>query len=1062
MAIFHRHRYPSFWAPQRVPTEPFELDYSHPDAQGLIGFWPLAGSWQEYGHNGLTLVPSGSTTWSALPSGPALTVASGSWMSSASNLSTATWTSGTVIWGMTPITAYNAGTTRGLWSIEDTGANQQLAAQVFSDNNWYVGWYDASTETRASVAASTSNWTVGVFAIYACTWSPANGTRFYRNGVQLASNAGAPHTHAITQPWRINAYGATLSSTSAGNVTYSGMRVYAREFTPAQILRSTVTEPYALLRPVARRAYRGPPPAGPPTGALNLTQDSQTLAATGTVPLTSGTLNLTQANQTLSAAGGPVVSIGSGTPVIPSPSCVLLLHTDGLDTFGRFIDSSPSVHFLTATSTTVSATAKFGSGAASFNSSSAYIDTNNATDFNFGAGQFTIEAWVYLTGSLSSTPVIAAQLLGSGSNNGWSLYLNATRVNLDYSINGTSIFTLVGTYTLPSNTWVHIAVDRDASNNLRFYANGTVLNTITTAVTFFPSTQSCLIGNDSGLAHAFAGYLDEIRITKGRAMYGGAFTPPTSPFSVSNTVLLVHADGTNGSTTFIDSSMSANTLTAIASAQISTTTPKFGTGAVNIPTNLSAVDTGNATDFNFNDGPFTIDAWVYPTSLSSAQTAIISQWTSVSGNLGWKFVLSDTTISFIFTSSGSSGISWGAAYTVTLNTWTHIAIDREPNASQVRFYVNGVQVNATFNSGTFIFPSTLKCQIGNDGNNLAFPGYLDEIRVSKGVARFNGNFTPPATAYLPDFTVGITQSDQTLSAAGTVATVGAVTGTLTATQANQTLVAAATLLAGGTLARTQADQTLAATGALLAGGALNTTEALDTIVAAGGPRVTGTLNVAQAPNTILATAGDIVAGAVIVSQAAQTLAATGTVPIGLTATLGLAQAAQALVAAGGVLAQGALSQLQASHTLVATGASPTSGGLNQLQANHTLGAFAGLAITGRLTRSQTAQTLIARGSSGIGPSAGGVVVTQEPQSYAGIASLGYPQDPQTLIATGIVGGLAGILDLLQASQILLGSAFVVTGFGGNLARTQDLQTLVAAGTVAGTASSVEARVLVLA
>ena len=212
---------------------------------------------------------------------------------------------------------------------------------------------------------------------------------------------------------------------------------------------------------------------------------------------------------------------------------VLLVHCDGANGSTTFTDASPSAHTLTRVITVVStASPKFGTGAASFTAAS-WIESNNAADFNLGAGQFTIEAWAYFTAAFSGIQAIVAQF-GGATNLGW--FFGSTQANelsLTYSTTGsnTAKIGLSLTFTPTLNTWHHLAVDRDASNTVRFYLNGAVIASTAAAVTIFPSTQLLRIGNDQNGNRGFPGMLDEIRVTIGLAQYAGAFTPPTAPFN---------------------------------------------------------------------------------------------------------------------------------------------------------------------------------------------------------------------------------------------------------------------------------------------------------------------------------------------------------------------------------------------------------------------------------------------------------------------------------------------------------------------------------------------------
>jgi hypothetical protein len=217
---------------------------------------------------------------------------------------------------------------------------------------------------------------------------------------------------------------------------------------------------------------------------------------------------------------------------------VLLCHCDGASGSTTFTDET-GFHLLTPTGVTVNTAApKFGTGAADFTSGSgAFINTGS--NETFGAGPFTVEAWGYLTSAPSGVQIIAGTYVGS-SNLGWDFGFVSGPLAFYYTLDGSTNLNVGGAYTPALNTWIHFAVDRDASNVLRVYANGAVIASATVAGTLFPTTRTVYLGNDNNLSRAFPGRLDEIRITYGVAQYGGAFTPPSAPFTApapsSNTV----------------------------------------------------------------------------------------------------------------------------------------------------------------------------------------------------------------------------------------------------------------------------------------------------------------------------------------------------------------------------------------------------------------------------------------------------------------------------------------------------------------------------------------------
>jgi len=221
---------------------------------------------------------------------------------------------------------------------------------------------------------------------------------------------------------------------------------------------------------------------------------------------------------------------------------VLLIHADGANGSTTFTDVSPSGHTLGAFGASVSTTSpKFGSGSVVISTSAAQIiqvDANTA-DWNFGSGQFTIEAWAYFTSAPTGSSIhgVVTQFGGS-SNLGFFFGQVQGALNFHYSTTGSDNSIVGAAYTPPLNQWIHLAVDRDASNVTRIYRDGVIHASATVSASLFASTRAMTVGNDNGNARGFPGNLDEIRITKGLARYGGAFTPPTAPFIDLDTNML--------------------------------------------------------------------------------------------------------------------------------------------------------------------------------------------------------------------------------------------------------------------------------------------------------------------------------------------------------------------------------------------------------------------------------------------------------------------------------------------------------------------------------------------
>lgn len=218
----------------------------------------------------------------------------------------------------------------------------------------------------------------------------------------------------------------------------------------------------------------------------------------------------------------------------------------------------------------------------------------------------------------------------------------------------------------------------------------------------------------------------------GLTVYGS--TPP-------GVVSLLHMDGTNNSTTFTDSAPSPRTYTA-SSAVISTAQSKFG-GASGYFNGAASLTTPDGYRFEFAKGPFTIELWAYPTSVTGTH-ALVGKTDPV-GFSPYLIYQSGANLYFYASSVGGAWDVCNATSigTVALNTWVHIAVVR--SGSTFYTFKNGV-LQGTCSSSSELWNNSYPFTIGSGGGPY-FNGYIDEVRVSKDIARWTSNFTPPTSAY---------------------------------------------------------------------------------------------------------------------------------------------------------------------------------------------------------------------------------------------------------------------------------------------------------------------------
>ena len=219
----------------------------------------------------------------------------------------------------------------------------------------------------------------------------------------------------------------------------------------------------------------------------------------------------------------------------------------------------------------------------------------------------------------------------------------------------------------------------------------------------------------------------------------------------NNVSLLLHCDGSNGSTTFTDNSPTPKTVTANGGAQISTAQSKFGGSSMYLTGAGSYLSTPSVPDLLFGSGDFTAEAWVRPSAISSSQK-IVGVWSDTTGTgFSWKLgILGTGYLYFSYSTTGGNGFSVSAtSQQISANAWSHVAAVR--SGTTIYLFVDGVLAgSATGVSATFFGTSASKLlEIGRDGAGTTeyFNGYIDDLRITKSVARYTGNFTPPAAAF---------------------------------------------------------------------------------------------------------------------------------------------------------------------------------------------------------------------------------------------------------------------------------------------------------------------------
>lgn len=215
--------------------------------------------------------------------------------------------------------------------------------------------------------------------------------------------------------------------------------------------------------------------------------------------------------------------------------------------------------------------------------------------------------------------------------------------------------------------------------------------------------------------------------------------------------LLLHMDGVNGSTTFTDSSGYANSMTNI-NAVISTTTKAFGPSSGNFNGSAAVYVpalSGGIFDLGSTGAPWTIEGWMYVPSGTAAGNIIFGLSNLALGQEPIQLFVGISGPNYIL-SGTVAGAGVSSPGNIAPNTWTHFALVGD--GALTVCYTNGVGgtvvTYAAFNIAAGGFNFTVGAQGVSGGiPSAGYVGYIDEFMVTRGVARYTTNFTPPAAPF---------------------------------------------------------------------------------------------------------------------------------------------------------------------------------------------------------------------------------------------------------------------------------------------------------------------------
>ena len=442
------------------------------------------------------------------------------------------------------------------------------------------------------------------------------------------------------------------------------------------------------------------------------------------------------AKYTIGGFTPPTKAAGASNPV----SLYLPLDSDVND------DSSHG-HTVTASGAAISSTqAKFGGNSLALDGTNDYLTISSGSEFqDFNSTEFTIEGWFYCTEDSTSDYQILMST-GTGSSN-WRIVLRPSDKLFEF-YDG-SAYQTTSAWTV--NTWHHFAICGDGTN-VRQFIDGSQIRSDSNSNVTAGNTNLTIGNHPGGSTYYFTGYLDDIRILKGVARYTKNFIPPSQAVGAT----LNGTNETNTTTDFTalylpftsdiqDDSPHGHTMTAYGNATISSTQSKFGSNAAYFDGSGDYIAiTSDESELNIGTDDFTFEAWIWLNDLSGYQTIFMTK--DGTTNVGHYYLRTNgSKLQLQLGSiSNSTLLQLNSTTDLVAQEWTHVAATR--TGSSVKLFINGVQAGTgTDQQGTrSLVSSNFRVGIGQHGS--PFEGYINDLRILKGYAKYTAGFTPPTSA----------------------------------------------------------------------------------------------------------------------------------------------------------------------------------------------------------------------------------------------------------------------------------------------------------------------------
>lgn len=630
------------------------------------------------------------------------------------------------------------------FSIVRNGNTTQGTFGPFSQKNW-SNYFDGSGDYLEVTSTSstlrdwwTTDWTIEawVLPVTLTTWAIGSIPSTVGNSTALGSTsywAFGPLTNGTVTFYYFNGAGVNVTSTQTVNARQWNHIAMIRDSSGIKIFVNGVGNAYTAI-------------SGTPQSA--------------STPITIGQFNSTCVDGFISNCRivfGTALYTSNFTP--PTSPLTAVTNTSLLTCqSNRFIDNSTNAFAITRTGNVrvapYSPFAPATSYVANVNGASGYFDgtgdtlevsgSSGAAAFTFGTDDVTIEFWVNLSTISGTQGFYYTQ--GAGTNAVYAIrQINGGIEWIVTDAGGGGIFTATSAANaLIANIWNHVAVVR-SGNVHTIYVNGTASGTPVTISYSAPAPQANIfVGSRNNTGLYFTGFMSDLRVVKGTAVYTANFTPPTAPLTaVTNTSLLL-----NFANAGIVDAATFNNMETIGDAQISSAQAKWGSTSIAFDGTGDSLPVIGASPFGLYNQLVnanrvnTIEMWLYVTAFTSPRAFLVGSWVATPSNAGWTYDVDTSGNIFLARDSGGGTIT--LTNKITSGAWQHIAIVND--GTNIKIYRNGTLEGQSVCQTASSTITPLYVGRRSDGT-LALNGFIQDLRITNGVARYTANFTAPTAAF---------------------------------------------------------------------------------------------------------------------------------------------------------------------------------------------------------------------------------------------------------------------------------------------------------------------------